>query len=69
MASSSAAIRANNPCPMREGQQLATVIAALPQSYSAHNGIARQLLVGSAISKRHFAPIDAEHQRGPPAVL
>jgi len=69
MASSSDAIRASNPCPMRGGQQLATVIAALPRSYSAHNGIARQLLLGSAVSKRHFAPVDAEHQRGPPALL
>ena len=68
-ASSSDAIRANNPCPMREGQQLATVIAALPRSYSAHNGIARQLLVRSAVFEQHFAPIDAEHQRGPPALL
>lgn len=68
-ASSSDAIRASNQCPMRQGQQLATVIAALPQAYSAHNGIARQLLVRSAVSERHFAPIDAEHQRGPPALL
>ena len=68
-ASNSDAIRASNPCPMRESQQLATVIAALPRSYQAHNGIARQRLIRSAISNRYFAPIDAKHQRGPPALL
>ena len=69
LASNSNSFRASNPCPMREGQKLATVIAALPRSYSTHNGIAWQLLVRSAVSERRFAPIDAEHQRGPPALL
>ena len=69
LASSRDALRANNPCPMREGRQLATVIAALPRSYTTHNGLARQLLVRSAVSVRHFAPTDTEHQRGPPALL
>jgi len=66
---SSDGFRANNPCPMRQGQQLATMIVALPPSSSAQVETARQLLMGSAISVRRFTPITTDHQRGPPALL
>jgi len=65
---SSDGFRASNPCPMRQGQQLATGIVALPPRSSAQTEIARQLLIGSAVSGRRFTPINTDHQRGPPAV-
>jgi len=68
-AGSSDGFRASNPCPMRPGQQLATVIVALPPSSSARTEIAGQLLIRAAVSVRHFTSISADHQRGPPAQL
>jgi hypothetical protein len=63
------AFRGSNPCPMRQGPKLATLIAGLPLSSSAQIEIARQLMMGNAVSRRHFTPVDTHHQRGPPALL
>jgi|SRR5215469_1834868 len=62
-------IEASNPCPMRQGQQLASLIVALPPSSCTHTAIARQLFIGKVVSRRHFTPFDTDHQRGPPALL
>jgi len=66
---SSDGFRAGSPCPMRHGQQLATIIVALPPSSSTRAETARQLLICIAVSVRHFTPISADHQRAPPALL
>lgn len=62
-------LRTDNPCPMRQGSQLGSSIVALPVSRTAHIELHRQSLIDAAIARRHFAPVLADHLRGPPALL
>ncbi|PYY24983.1 MAG: hypothetical protein DMG62_00400 [Acidobacteria bacterium] len=69
LASGGDAFRTSNPCPMRQSQQLASLIVALPPSSTARTETARQVSIGRAVSRRHLKPIRLDHQRGPPALL
>src|SRR4051812_42876447 len=58
--------RTDNPCPMGQGPQLGSSVVALPGSLTSQVGISGRWLLGRAALSSHFAPLRAEHQRGPP---
>src|SRR5436305_13651315 len=57
LATVGAAFRTSNPCPMRQSQQLASLIVALAPPSSARTENARQVSFGRAASRRHLTPI------------
>ena len=63
------AFRANNPCPMRQRQELGTVIVALPISPSAQIDGHLVAFISGTVSRRNFTPVYSIRQRGPPALV
>jgi hypothetical protein len=62
-------LRSTSACPVRQAPQLGSSVVALTVSRAAHVELHRQLIIAMAVSRRHFAPVHADHLRGPPSLL
>ncbi|HVH87097.1 MAG TPA: hypothetical protein VM912_10250 [Terriglobales bacterium] len=69
MGTSANGFRANHACPFQQGSQLGSSKVALPLAQAAAMDLCRQLVVGNAVSQRHFTASYSDYQRGPPALL
>jgi hypothetical protein len=61
-------VRANNPCPMRQGPQLGSSVIGLPASLATSFELGDQARIRGVVPEGYFAPVSADRQRGPPTL-
>jgi len=69
LSTNQAALRRNDPCPMRQGAQLTSSIVALPVSGFAALDLHRQALFSSSALRTFSAELRCSRSRGPPIVV